>query len=462
MPVRAVRLPQVWLTGQSLADEEARGGSQWESEMNARFRRVAGGLLAAAMVLAGCGGGGDDGATAAGEETAEIVLGAPTALGTIEGQASVDAAQLAVDEINDGGGVEIGGETYTVRLAAADTRGAEPDIPVPDALAAIEGLIEDHDPDGFVVSPFRSEVMLAAMDLIADEQIPTIATIATTPEFQARIQEDPEKFGYFFRTGINGSYLGMYLTGVLEFLQREHGYDKLMLVHQDVLWARGATEGVGSWAEENGWTVIDNAAVPTGQSDFAAALATARDNDAQVIMPMFDMPQSGALVPQARGMGLDSLIVGFNSPTAPENATESFEPAELEGVVNLIFEIGPLPVEAVPDSVTFNEAYGEAYGEEARASLPGHGPGPSYDAVYIMMDAMQRADSLDPDAIAAALAETDYSGVIGRVQFADGGQAVYGMDPAEAALGALFQWQDGVRVPVYPEVIAEAEIQVAE
>ena len=392
----------------------------------------------------------------------EIVLGAPTALGTIEGRASVDAAQLAVDEINEAGGVEIGGETYTVRLVEADTRGAEPDIPIPDALAAIEGLIDSESPHGFVVSPFRSEVMLAAMDLIADEQIPTIATIATTPEFQARITEDPERFKYFFRTGINGSYLGMYLTGVLQFLQQEYGHDRLMLIHQDVLRARGATEGVRGWAEENGWEVIDNAAVPTGQSDFASALAAARDEDADVIMPMFDMPQSGALVPQARGMGLDTLIVGFNSPTAPENATESFDADELEGVVNLIFEIGPLPVEAVPASVEFNQAYGEAYGEDARASLPGHGPGPSYDAVYIMIDAMQRAGSLDPDAVADALKETDYSGVIGRVRFEDDGQAVYGMDPGEAALGALFQWQDGVRVPVYPEVIAEADVTVAE
>ncbi|HET7786884.1 MAG TPA: hypothetical protein VFL36_13005, partial [Myxococcales bacterium] len=38
-----------------------------------------------------------------------IVLGVPTALGTIEGQDSLRAAQLAVDEINAQGGVEVGG-----------------------------------------------------------------------------------------------------------------------------------------------------------------------------------------------------------------------------------------------------------------------------------------------------------------------------------------------------------------
>ncbi|WP_052666000.1 ABC transporter substrate-binding protein [Nitriliruptor alkaliphilus] len=414
---------------------------------------------AAAEEASGAGGA-DGGDGNVGDAVGEIVLGAPTALGTVEGRASVDAAQLAVDEINEAGGVEIGGEIYTVRLVEADTRGAEPDIPVPDALAAIEGMIDSAAPHGFVVSPFRSEVMLAAMDLIADEQIPTIASIATTPEFQARIVEDPARFKYFFRNSVNGQHLGMYLTGVLRFLQEEHGYDSIMLIHQDVLWARGATEGVGGWAQENGWTVIGNAAVPTGQSDFASALASARDAGADVIMPMFDMPQSGALVPQARGMGIDALIVGFNSPMAAENATASFDAEELEGVLNLIFEIGPLAVGSVPASVRFNEAFGEAYGEEARAGLPGHGPGPSYDAVYIMIDAMQRAGSLDGEAVADALAETDYEGVVGRITFGEDGQAPYGMDPSEAALGALFQWQDGQRVPVYPEGIAEAALVV--
>jgi len=410
--------------------------------------------LVVALVASACGGD-------SGEGELEIVLGAPTALGTIEGQASVDAAQMAVDEINAAGGVVIGGETYTLRLESADTRGAEPDIPIPDALASIEGLIDDHSPHAFVVAPFRSEVMLAAMDLIADEKIPTIAAIAVTPEVQTRISEDPDRFKYIFRTGIHGRALGMYLGGALAYVQETFGYDRLMLIHQDVLWARGTTGGVAGWAEENGWTVIGNEPVPTGQSDFSSALAAARDGGAQVILPMFDMPQSGALVPQARGMGIDALILGFNSPTAPENAAESFGEGELEGVVNLIFEIGPLPVEGVPASVEFNRAYGEKYGEDARASLPGHGPGPAYDSVYIIVDAMQRADSLDPDAVAAALAETDYSGVIGQVRFDETNQAVYGMDPSDSVLGALFQWQNGERVPVFPVAVAEADIQVS-
>ena len=36
----------------------------------------------------------------------------------------------------------------------------------------------------------------------------------------------------------------------------------------------------------------------------------------------------------------------------------------------------------------------------------------------------------------------------------------YGLDPKEAAVSVIFQWVKGVRVPVYPATIAEAEVQI--
>jgi branched-chain amino acid transport system substrate-binding protein len=215
---------------------------------------------------------------------------------------------------------------------------------------------------------------------------------------------------------------------------------------------------VAGWAEGNGWDVVGMAAIPTGSAEFSSALATAQNDGADVILPLFDMPESGALVPQARGMGIDTLIAGFNSPLAAESAADAFDEEDLEGVVNLIFEIGPLAVDAVPASGAFIEAFAAEYGEAAARSIPGHGPGPAYDSVYILKEAFERAGSLDPDAVADALAETDYEGVIGRTRFGDDHQAVYSMDPAEGALGVAFQWQGGQRVPVFPTAIAEGTI----
>jgi branched-chain amino acid transport system substrate-binding protein len=50
---------------------------------------------------------------------------------------------------------------------------------------------------------------------------------------------------------------------------------------------------------------------------------------------------------------------------------------------------------------------------------------------------------------------------MGRIQFDEGHQAVYGFDPKDTGVSAVFQWtDDGRRVIVFPDSIAEAKIQL--
>ena len=91
----------------------------------------------------------------------------------------------------------------------------------------------------------------------------------------------------------------------------------------------------------------------------------------------------------------------------------------------------------------------------------GHGPAPTYESVYILKEAIERAGSLDPDAIVAELEKTDRDGVMGRIRFDEGHQVVYDMDPAESAVAAVFQWtEDGNRTIVFPPSLAEGKIEL--
>lgn len=389
-----------------------------------------------------------------------IVIGVPNALGSIEGADSLRAVQLAVEEINAAGGVSVGGVKRPFKVVSIDTREHEAGIPVQDALVAVEKLITENEPHAIVAGGFRSEVLLASMDLIAKYKLPYITTIPMTPQFQQKIGENYDQYKYMFRMGLNAPYFVMYLTEIMNFLGEEFDFNKAYIVKQDVLWAQATADALASWFEGNGWEVVGNDAYPIGATDFSTSLTRAKEGGAQVIVPIFDMPQAGTLVKQTRTMEVPALVAGFISPVAPANAWEVFE-GEVEGMVNFLFEIGPVPVEAVPKSVQFYEGYGEKWGEEQRRKLSGHGPGPSYDAVYVLADAIERAGSLDPEAIVTALEETDVKGVIGRIQFGDDHQVVYGLDPDEMAIGAAFQWREpGERIPVFPPVAAEGEIQL--
>lgn len=389
-----------------------------------------------------------------------IVLGVPTALGSIEGADALRAVEMAVDEINAAGGVDVAGEMRPFEVVSIDTREHEAGIPVTDALAAVEKLILEEEPDAILVGAFRSEVLMASLDLIAEHKIPYITSIAMTPALQAAITENPDQYKYIFRNCLNASYLVQYITQTIAFTGEEFGFNKAYIITQDVAWANGTGAGVAAWMGENGWEVVGNDAYPIGATDFSTSLTKASEGGAPLIVPIFDMPEAGVLVKQAQSMQNPALLLGFISPMAPANAWDTFD-GDVEGMVNFIFEVGPLPVQAIPNSVAFYEAFGAAYGEDAALGLSGHGPAPSYDSVYILKDAIERAGTLDPDALVEALEATNMDGVVGHITFGEDHQAIYGIDPAETSVGVAFQWvEPGVRVPVFPAIAAEGEIQL--
>ncbi|HVP78110.1 MAG TPA: ABC transporter substrate-binding protein [Thermodesulfobacteriota bacterium] len=389
-----------------------------------------------------------------------IVVGVPTALGSIEGRDGWMAIQMAVEEINAKGGVQVGATKHQLKAFSIDTREHEPGIPVQDALTATEKLILERKPHVIALGNFRSEVLLASMDLMSKYKLPYICSIAMAPQFQKKVVDEYDKYKYCFRNALNAPYLVMYLQGVMEFIKKQFGFSKAYIIVQDTLWAQGTGKGLEKWYKENGWEVAGFDAYALGASDFSPSLIKVRAQKAQVIVPIFDMPQSGILLKQARAMQIPALLAGFISPVAPENAWRAFE-GEVDGMVNLIFEIGPVPVKAVPKSVAFNENFGKKWGKEAKMNLSGHGPGPSYDSIYLFANAIERAKTVEPDAVVKALEQTDLQGVIGRIRFGKDHQVIYGFDPKETALACAFQWRKPAdRVVVFPEVVAESKIQL--
>lgn len=389
-----------------------------------------------------------------------LVLGVPTALGSIEGADSLRAVQLAVDEINARGGVRVGAVLRPLQVVSIDTREHEPGIPIHDALAALEKLITERRPHAIVVGAFRSEVLLAAMDMVARYRVPYIVTIAMTPAFEARIASDRAKYRHLFRMGLQSEYFGGNLARVLGFVKSRYGLSRIQFVHQDVLWAKATVAFLETWARQAGWTVVSTDAYPTGAADFSSSVLRARTGRTQVLVPVFDMPQSGVLLKQVKGAQLPTAVVGFISPAVPATAWQAFEGA-VDGMVQFVAEPGPLPVRVLPKSVHFNRAYGQKYGEDARLKLSGHGPGPSYDAVYVVAAAIERAGSLDPDRVAEEIRKTDTEGAIGRIRFNDNHQVVYGGLPSQTAISLAFQWRaPGRRVVVFPELAAEDEIRL--
>ena len=388
-----------------------------------------------------------------------IVIGVATSLGFLEGKESIKAVQMAVDEINAAGGVKVGAVTRPFKVESIDLRDAAPGVPVPEALLGLEKIILEKKPTALLVGPFRSEALIAGMDIIAKYKVPLLGTIAMAPGSEAKIKEDPQKYKYVFRTCLNSGHLVKFLAGTMEAINKQFGFNKVYVMIQDVAWARGTANGVkGLYFDKSGWEVLGMESYPTGASDFSSALMKARAQGAQVIMPVFDMPQSGTLVKQWNTMKVPAIMAGFISPLAGTEAWKIFD-GKIGGVLNTTFELGSaMGASKLPASTDFMNKYQRKYGKEIQA---GHGPAPSYESVYILKEAIERTGSLDPDTIVAGLEKTDRRGVMGRIRYDGVHQAVFGFDPAETSVSLVSQWTDnGKRVVVFPDSLAENAIQL--
>lgn len=389
-------------------------------------------------------------------EVEPVVIAVPTSLGFLEGEESLNSVNLAVEEINAQGGVDVGGTQRPFKVESIDLRDAAAGVPVPEALLGLEKIILEKKPAAIIVGPFRSEALLAGMDLIAKHKVPMLGSIAMSPGSEAKIKKDPEKYKYVFRVSMNVIYWVKLLAGTNATLKNQFGFDKVYVMNQDVAWARGTAGGMAKKVYPKlGMEVVGHDQFPTGFSDFSAALMKAKDLDAGIIFACFDMPESGVLVNQWKSIQVPAMIAGFISPMAGQVAWKTFD-GKIGGLMNAIFELGNMPSDKYAPAKNFYNAYKDKYDKGIQA---GHGPAPSYEAVYILKEAIERAGSLDPDAIVAEIEKTDRKGVMGRIKFDEGHQVIYGNDPAEAAVGAFFQWtDDGTRKIVYPKSIAEGEI----
>jgi len=387
-----------------------------------------------------------------------ILVGVPTAMTALEGRESVKAVEMAVEEINAKGGVSVGGTKRLLKLETIDLRDASPGVPVQEALLGIEKIVTEKKVAALLVGPFRSEALLAAMDLLAVHKVPMLGSIAMTPKSEEKLKTDPEKYKYCFRVTLNSAHLVRYLVQALETLKKDFGYTKLFVMHQDVLWAKATAEGTAKVAAEKmGFENLGAEVYPTGSSDFAAGLIKAKTKGAQVILPVFDMPQSGILLKQWQSMRIPVMQAGFISPMTGPGAWKTFE-GKIGGLINAVFEIGSaIGPEKYPPAKKFYDDYQKKFGVPMEA---GHGPAPSYDSVYILAEAIERAGSLDADKLVDELKKTDRQGVIGRIKFNDANQVIYGDDPATAATGCIYQWtNDGKRVIVFPQALAEGTVK---
>lgn len=427
------------------------------------MRSIASLTLAIVLVLSlfagmiACGDGDDENGTTEPSPTpttppaaGTIKIGVIGPMGYVQGEHHWYGAQMARDEINEAGGIDVGGEKYMIELVQADSNEM---VSVADAATAMERLMTKDKVD-FVVGGFRSEGVLAMQEVAMDYRTIFMGCGASEAELCARVAKDYDRYKYWFRvTPFSGLNL---LNSVLQelgmvggIIKEQTGFDgqlKVAVLAEDAQWTQPMVGAMQMFVPDRlGMEVVDVWKPSPTANDVTSQLAAIENSGAHIIVPILSGPVG---IPYAKQLGeleIPMASVGINVEAQKLgfwDATGGY--GEYETTLNFYAEDVAITDKTIP----FVDAFVEKFGE-----IPTYNAG-TYEAIMILKQAIEKVGSLDADALVPEIEKTDFVGPGARIAFTgtDSDQPhdiVYGPGYATAI---ATQWQDGQMKCVWPNL----------
>jgi branched-chain amino acid transport system substrate-binding protein len=188
-----------------------------------------------------------------------------------------------------------------------------------------------------------------------------------------------------------------------------------------------------SMARPAGFEIAYYAEYAPGTTDFSTLILEAQAAGAEILLGMPTTPDGIAIVKQVAELGWKPKFINLNR--APDASTWGEATGTAGDGVSLF--AGWHYGETFAGVAELNAKHQAEFGRPSDILV-----GPAYACVQILADAIERAGTLDRDAVRDAIADTDMMTVLGNVSFnADGTGNV---------LNPLVQWQNGKMELVWP------------
>ena len=369
-----------------------------------KMRKVISLLLLVVFVFAftaGCsntGAGDSDGTQTSGDGAAEgdtVKLGVNFELtGDLAsyGESKINGLRIALDEINEAGGI-LGKQ---VELIVYDNKGDNAEA----VNLATRLMGEDQVP--LMIGPVTSGRVMAAVSVAKQFQIPLVTGTGTSEGIT--VNEDGSVNDYVYRICFTDPYQG---TLAANFASNSLGLTTAaMLVNQSDEYSIKMAEAFQETFEANGGQVLANESFMQGDMDFKAALTSIKaQNPEMIFCPNYYEPDA-LIAKQAQEVGYDGYLIGGDGW---DNLDHLISTAGADALQKTYF-IGHY---FSGDTDEKNVAFVEKYNQVAGTNPPSFAA-LGYDTMYFVKDAIERAGSLDPAAINQAIAETKgFTGITG-------------------------------------------------
>ncbi|RAV01431.1 ABC transporter substrate-binding protein [Paenibacillus sp. YN15] len=344
-------------------------------------------LVLTVAPLAGCGekkensaSGGDTGGTIKIGANFEMTGGQASF-----GNSSMKGLKLAVNEINAAGGV-LGKQ---LELIQADNASKSEE-----ATRAAQKLIS-NDKVVALIGPVTSTNTLGAVPVAQEKKVPLITTSATNPK--VTVDERTNKVNeYVFRVCFIDPFQGKVAA---DFASKElKAKNAAIYLDSSSDYSKGLQKFFKETFTKNGGTIVAEESYQQKDTDFKAVLTRIKEKNPEFIYVPGYYEEVGKIVKQARELGIKAPIMGGDGWDSPQ----LLEIAGKDALNNTYLSNHYAADDSSAEIKKFVEAFKKENNNETPDSLAALG----YDAVNMLVDAIKRANSTDPQKITDALAQT--------------------------------------------------------
>jgi branched-chain amino acid transport system substrate-binding protein len=314
------------------------------------------------------------------------------------GKDNENGVRMALEDIN-AKGTTIGGKKIKFEIQAED------DAADPKQGTAAAQKLCDAKVAG-VVGHLNSGTTLPASKVYNDCGIPHVTGAATNPNLT--------KPGYktTFRIIANDNALG---AGLAFYAADALKLKKVAIIDDRSAYGQGVAEVFKRTALSKGMTVVDEQFTTDKATDFMAILTAIKAKAPDAIFYGGMDPQAGPMLRQMEQLGMSKVkYFGGDGICTSEIAKLA---AGAKTLSNVVCAEGGASLAKMPGGTAWKAKYDKKYPGQFQVYSPY-----TYDATFLLVDAMKRANSTDPKVYTPELIKSNFKGVTTTIQFEPNGE----------------------------------------
>jgi len=358
----------------------------------------------------------------------------------VQGENHWAGAEMARDEINKAGGVNVGGKRMQVELIRADTNEIQS---VPDATNAIERVIT-RDKADFLIGGFRSEAVLAMQEVAMDYKKIFLGAGAAHSKLGLNVEQNYDRYKYWFRiTPVKDVDLVKTLFAVMNSIGDQIRTDlktdtpKVAILAEKAVWTEALVAGAQKALPGMKMEVVGTWQPSATATDVTAELSAIDRAGAHIVFTMLSGPVGISVGRQMGERGMKAVAWGINV----EGQKDEFWQAAA-GKAQFVSTLDTYAeVEMTPKTIPFVRAFKERFKKAPTYNAA------TYDAIMILKTAIEQAGTTNADKLVPVLEKLEHVGSGSVLSWDKRHDLVWAVGKTA---GIAVQWQDGKKVPFWP------------